>query len=74
MFTQKREKLTPNTTPEKPPYHKSFVQVEGELTKTQLEAIAGGSTGGGWGGNHNEILVIPFLKSNRRDKKLIKSK
>ncbi len=36
----KREKFTVSTTSEKPNPEKSFVQVEGELTEAQLEAIA----------------------------------
>ncbi|MDJ0589134.1 MAG: hypothetical protein QNJ72_03945 [Pleurocapsa sp. MO_226.B13] len=42
MSQQKREKPTARKTPEKPRPHKLFVQVEGELTEEQLEAIAGG--------------------------------
>ena len=58
MSKQQREKFTATATSEKPHQHKSFVQVEGELTPAQLEAIAGGETGtGGWGGNHNETMV-----------------
>ena len=38
------EKLTATTTPEKNLYDKPFVQVEGELTEEQLEAIAGGQS------------------------------
>ena len=42
MSKQKREKLTATTTPEKTRQHKTFIQVEGELTEAQLEVIAGG--------------------------------
>ena len=37
MSKPRRDKCTATVTPEKP-----FVQVEGELTEAQLEAIAGG--------------------------------
>ncbi len=40
MFTQKREKFTVVTVPEKNRQHKPLVQIEGELTEAQLEAIA----------------------------------
>ena len=40
MSKQKREKLTATGTAEKPYQQKLFVQVEGELTEEQLEAIA----------------------------------
>ena len=43
MSKQKPEKLTVSATPEKPDQQKPFVQLEGELTEAQLEAIAGGS-------------------------------
>ena len=42
MSRQKREKLMTTKTPEKPRPQQSFVQIEGELTKGQLEVIAGG--------------------------------
>ncbi len=42
MSRQKQEKLTVTTTLEKPRQHQPFVQVEGELTEAQLEAIADG--------------------------------
>ncbi len=42
MFQQKREKLTGVTVTEKTCQEKPFIQVEGELTQAQLEAIAGG--------------------------------
>ncbi|MDJ0589129.1 MAG: hypothetical protein QNJ72_03920 [Pleurocapsa sp. MO_226.B13] len=59
MSTQKQEKFTVVTTPEKSRQHKPLVHIEGKLTPEQLEAIAGGAgTGsGGWGGNHNETMV-----------------
>ncbi len=41
MSRQKR-KLLATVTPEKPRPEKPFVQIEGELTQTQLEVIAGG--------------------------------
>ena len=41
MSKQKREKSTATATPEKLRQEKPFVQVEGELTEAQLEAIAG---------------------------------
>ncbi len=42
MSKQKREKFTATATPEKICSEKPFVQVEGELTEAQLEAIAAG--------------------------------
>ena len=42
MSKQKREKCTAAVIPEKPSQQKLFVQVEGELTQAQLEAIAAG--------------------------------
>ena len=42
MFKQKRKKLTATTTLEKTCPHQLFVQLEGELTEEQLEAIAAG--------------------------------
>ena len=42
MSKQQREKFTATVTPEKPCQQKPFVQVEGELTEEQLEAIAAG--------------------------------
>ncbi len=54
MSKQKR-KLLATVTPEKPRQEKSFVQVEGELTEAQLEAIAGGLLPPT--GNHNETMV-----------------
>ncbi len=42
MSKQKRNKLTTSVTPEKSWSNKPFVQVEGELTQAQLEALAGG--------------------------------
>ena len=42
MLKQKREKFTASATPEKLSQQKTFVQVEGELTENQLEAIAAG--------------------------------
>ncbi len=66
-MSKQQLKLLATATSEKPCQHKSLVQVEGELTEAQLEAIgfasarsaiAGGETGGGgWGGNHNETIV-----------------
>ena len=57
-MSQQREKFTATTTSEKPRPQQSFVQLEGELTEAQLEAIAGGLNGtGGWGSNHNETMV-----------------
>ncbi len=44
MSQQQPEKLTATTTPEKNCQDKPFVQVEGELTEEQLEAIAGGQS------------------------------
>ena len=43
MFKPKREKCTATVTPEKTRPEKPFVQVEGELTEAQLEAIIGGA-------------------------------
>ncbi len=43
MSKQQREKLTATVTPEKPRQDKPLVQTEGELTKAQLEVIAGGA-------------------------------
>ena len=63
MLKQKPEKLTATATPEKNRQHKSFVQAEGELTQTQLEAIAAGASDDDgcpeWkcGGNHNETML-----------------
>ena len=42
MSKPKPEKCTATATSEKPRQENSFVQVEGELTEAQLEAIAGG--------------------------------
>ena len=42
MSKQKREKLTATVTPEKPHQQQLFIQIEEELTKAQLEAIAAG--------------------------------
>ena len=42
MFKQQREKFTATVTSEKPHQQQPFVQVEGELTEAQLEAIAAG--------------------------------
>ncbi len=42
MSKPKPEKLTATTTSEKSRQHKPFVQIEGELTEAQLEALAGG--------------------------------
>ncbi len=41
MFKQKL-KLLATTTPKKPGQQKPFVQVKGELTQAQLEAVAAG--------------------------------
>ena len=46
MSQQQREKLTATTTQEKIRHAKTFVQVEGELTQEQLEAIAEGKLSG----------------------------
>ena len=43
MSKQKRAKLTTSLTREKTILHKPLVQIEGELTEAQLEAIAGGA-------------------------------
>ncbi len=40
MFKPKKNKCTTSVTLEKPSQEKPFVQVEGELTEEQLEAIA----------------------------------
>ncbi len=54
MSEQKPEKLTANTTPEKPRPQQPFVQ----LTEEQLEGIAGGFTGSDSSDcNHNQSLV-----------------
>ena len=45
MSKQKRAKLTASVTPEKLCQNKPFVQVEGELTQAQLEALAAGGIG-----------------------------
>ncbi len=42
MSKQKPEKLTASATLEKSRQYKFFVQMEGELTPAQLEALAGG--------------------------------
>ena len=42
MSQQKREKFTVTTKPDKIRPDKPLVQLEGKLTQTQLEAIAGG--------------------------------
>ena len=42
MFKPKREKLTTTATPAKNRPGKTFFQIEEELTKAQLEAIAAG--------------------------------
>ena len=42
MSKQKQEKLTATATPEKTSLQKPLVQIEGELTEAQLEAIAAG--------------------------------
>ena len=42
MSKPKPEKFTATAIPEKTRQHKPFVQVEGELTEAQLEAIAAG--------------------------------
>ena len=42
MFKQKREKLIEACNLKKNCQDKPFVQLEGELTEAQLEAIAGG--------------------------------
>ena len=42
MSKQKRDKFTTSATPEKGCHDNPFVQVEGELTKAQLDTIAGG--------------------------------
>ncbi len=42
MSTQKRQKFTVATTPEKNRPQQPFVQIEGKLTEAQLEAIAAG--------------------------------
>ena len=42
MSKQQPEKFTATATSEKPRQEKPFVQVEGELTEAQLEALAGG--------------------------------
>ena len=42
MSKQKRAKLTTSLTREKTILHKPLVQIEGELTQSQLEAIAAG--------------------------------
>ena len=41
-MSKQQLKLPASTTPEKPHQQKPFVQVEGELTEEQLEAIAAG--------------------------------
>ena len=61
MAKPKREQRTASQTSEKPRSKRSFVQVEGELTEAQLEAIAGGRGNGSYeyddGINHNETMV-----------------
>ncbi len=42
MSKQRREKCTASVTPKNTRQEKPFVQVEGKLTETQLEAIAAG--------------------------------
>ena len=42
MSKSKRSKFTIPVMPEKTRPEKPFVQIEGELTSSQLEAIAGG--------------------------------
>ena len=42
MSKQKREKLIEVCNPRQNRQEKTFVQLEGELTEAQLEAIAGG--------------------------------
>ena len=42
MAKQKPDKFTTGATPEKNCQDKPFVQAQGELNQTQLEAIAGG--------------------------------
>ena len=79
MSTQKQEKFTVVTTPEKSRQHKPLVHIEGKLTPEQLEAIAGGAGGGsGWGGNHNqslvsikEIVMSPPPEKSRQHKSLV---
>ena len=56
MSKQKRSKLTASITPDRTIRPKPFVQIEGELTQAQLEAISGGPIdiargGGGHGGS-----------------------
>ncbi len=41
-MSKQKLKLLATVTPEKPSQQKLFVQVEGELTEEQLEAIAAG--------------------------------
>ena len=53
MSQQQREKFTATTTPEKPCQDKPFIQVEGELTQEQLEAIAAGVNSFSQFLNHN---------------------
>lgn len=43
MFKLKRDKLTVHATRENPPQEKPFVQMEGQLTREQLEKIAAGA-------------------------------
>ncbi len=45
MSTQKRQKFTVATTPEKNRPQQPLVRLEGKLTQAQLEAIAGGLIG-----------------------------
>ena len=42
MSKQQREKFTATVTSEKPHQQQPFIQIEEELTKAQLEAIAAG--------------------------------
>ena len=57
MSKQQPEKFAASVTPETIRQDKTFVRAEEELTEKLLEAIAGRSSGGGWGGNHNETIV-----------------
>ncbi len=45
MSTQKRQKFTVATTPEKIRSRQPLVQLKGKLTEAQLEAIAAGILG-----------------------------
>lgn len=63
MLKQQKNKFI--IAPKKSTTERRCIQLGGELTAGQLDAIAGGATNcGTWGGNHNETMVSAAERSD----------